>query len=110
MRRQQQHERDVRKADRAVRAIIASVVVGVIALALALLVSPSTVLVVIGAVIAPAILWRLLALQCRAGLPRRDISDRPVASPLDGRRTGVPWPSVSTTGAPAYAGITCSCY
>ena len=46
MRRQRQHERDVRKADRAVRAIIASVVVGVIALALALLVSPSTVLVV----------------------------------------------------------------
>jgi L-asparagine transporter-like permease len=61
VRRQHRHEHDVRKADRAIGTFIAWVVVGVIALVLALLVFQSTALVVIiGAVAAVAILWRLM--------------------------------------------------
>ena len=61
MRRRRQHERDVHRADRAVGAFIAWVVVGAIALVLALLIFQSTALVVIvAAVAAIAILWRVL--------------------------------------------------
>jgi L-asparagine transporter-like permease len=61
MRRRRQRGRDVHRADRAVGAFIAWVVVGVIALVLALLIFQSTALVVVvGAVAAIAILWRLL--------------------------------------------------
>jgi L-asparagine transporter-like permease len=61
VRRRRQRERDVHRADRAVGAFTLWVVVGVIALVLALLVFQSTALVVVvGAVAAIAILWRLL--------------------------------------------------
>ena len=61
VRRRRQRERDVHRADRAVGAFIVSAVVGVIALVLALVIFQSTALVVVvGAVAAIAILWRVL--------------------------------------------------
>jgi cobalamin biosynthesis protein CobD/CbiB len=61
VRRRRQRERDVHRADRAVGAFIVWVVVGVIALVLALVIFQSTALVVVvGAVAAIAILWRVL--------------------------------------------------
>ena len=61
MRRRRQREGDVRKADRAVGIYIGWVVVGMIALVLALVVFQSTALVVVvGGVIAIVVLWRLL--------------------------------------------------
>ena len=61
VRRRRQRERDVLRADRAVGAFIVWVVVGVIALVLALVIFQSTALVVVvGAVAAIAILWRVL--------------------------------------------------
>jgi L-asparagine transporter-like permease len=61
MKRRQAHDREVRSADRAVGMYIAWIVIGMIALVLALLVFQSTALViVVGGVIALVILWRLL--------------------------------------------------
>lgn len=61
IKKQRQRKRDVRRADRAVAAYIIWVVVGVIALVLALLIDSTALVVVVGAVIAIAILWKLLA-------------------------------------------------
>ena len=61
IRKQRDRERDVRRADRAVAAYIVWVVVGVIALVLALLIQSTALVVVVGGVIAIAILWKLLA-------------------------------------------------
>jgi 4-hydroxybenzoate polyprenyltransferase len=61
IRKQRERKRDVRRADRAVTAYIVWVVVGVIALALALLINSTALVVVVGGVIAIAILWKLLA-------------------------------------------------
>lgn len=61
IRKQRERKRDVRRADRAVTAYIVWVVVGVVALALALLIKSTALVVVVGGVIAVAILWRLLA-------------------------------------------------
>ena len=61
IKKQRRQERDVRRADRAVAAYIVWVVVGVIALVVALLIDSTALVVVVGAVIAIAILWRLLA-------------------------------------------------
>jgi polyferredoxin len=61
IRRRREHERDVQRADRAVGAYIGWFVIGMIALVLAIWVFQSTALVVVvGGVIAIAILWRLL--------------------------------------------------
>ncbi len=61
MRRQRERAGDVHKADRAVGIYIGWIVVGMIALVLALVVFQSTALVIIvGAVIAIVVLWRLL--------------------------------------------------
>lgn len=61
IRKQRERGREVRRADRAVAAYIGWLVVGVIALVLALVVFQSTALVVvIGGIVAAAILWRLL--------------------------------------------------
>jgi hypothetical protein len=61
MRRRRQREGDIHKADRAVGIYIGWVVVGMIALVLALVVFQSTALVVVvGGVIAIVVLWRLL--------------------------------------------------
>lgn len=61
IRKQRERKRDVRRADRAVTAYIVWVVVGVVALALALLIKSTALVVVVGGVIAVAILWKLLA-------------------------------------------------
>jgi polyferredoxin len=61
IRKQRNRKRDVRRADRAVAAYIVWVVVGVIALVLALLIQSTALVVVVGGVIAIAILWKLLA-------------------------------------------------
>jgi polyferredoxin len=61
IRKQRDRKRDVRRADRAVAAYIVWVVVGVIALVLALLIQSTALVVVVGGVIAIAILWKLLA-------------------------------------------------
>jgi polyferredoxin len=61
IRKQRDRERDVRRADRAVAAYIVWVVVGVIALVVALLIQSTALVVVVGGVIAIAILWKLLA-------------------------------------------------
>jgi uncharacterized membrane protein len=60
IKKQRKRERDVRRADRAVAAYIVWVVVGVIALVLALLIDSTALVVVVGGVIAIAILWKLL--------------------------------------------------
>lgn len=71
IRRRRDHDREVRSADRAVGVYIAWLVVGVIALVLALVVFESTALVVVvGGVIAVAILWRLLVGPQRGGRRR----------------------------------------
>jgi polyferredoxin len=61
IRKQRDRKRDVRRADRAVAAYIVWVVVGVIALVLALLIQSTALVVVVGGLIAIAILWKLLA-------------------------------------------------
>ncbi len=61
IRKQRERKREVRRADRAVTAYIVWVVVGVVALVLALLIKSTALVVVVGGVIAVAILWRLLA-------------------------------------------------
>jgi hypothetical protein len=62
IRRRRDRERDVQRADRAVAVYIGWFVVGMIALVLAIWVFQSTALVVVvGGLIAIAILWRLLA-------------------------------------------------
>ena len=61
IRKQRDRKRDVRRADRAVAAYIVWVVVGVIALVVALLIGSTALVVVVGGVIAIAILWKLLA-------------------------------------------------
>jgi polyferredoxin len=61
IRKQRGRKRDVRRADRAVAAYIVWVVVGVIALVLALVIQSTALVVVVGGVIAIAILWKLLA-------------------------------------------------
>jgi L-asparagine transporter-like permease len=61
MRRRRERERDVHKADRAVGIYVGWLVVGMIALVLALVVFQSTALVIVlGGVIAVVVLWRLL--------------------------------------------------
>ena len=61
IRRQRERDRDRRRADRAVSAFAVWVVVGIVALVLAIWVFDSTALViVVGAIIAIAILWTLL--------------------------------------------------
>jgi polyferredoxin len=61
IRRQRERERDRHRADRAVGAYIAWFVLGMVALVLAIWVFESTALViVVGGIIAIAILWRLL--------------------------------------------------
>jgi Protein of unknown function (DUF3040) len=61
IKKQRERERDVRRADRAVAAYIVWVVVGVIALVVALLIQSTALVVVVGGAIAIAILWKLLA-------------------------------------------------
>jgi len=64
IRRQRERDRDRHQADRAVGAYIAWVVLGMVALVLAIWVFDSTALViVVGGVIAIAILWRLMRSQ-----------------------------------------------
>jgi hypothetical protein len=66
IRRQRERQRDVHRANRAVGVYTAWFVGGMIALVLALVVFQSTALViVIGTVIAVAILWRLMAASQR---------------------------------------------
>ena len=61
IRRQRKRERELHQADRAVGVFTAWFVVGMIALVIALFLFHSTALViVIGALIAVAVLWRLL--------------------------------------------------
>jgi L-asparagine transporter-like permease len=61
IRRRREREQDRHRADRAVGAYIAWVVLGMVALVLAIWVFESTALVVVvGAIIAIVILWRLL--------------------------------------------------
>jgi hypothetical protein len=61
IKRQRQREREVHKADRAVGIFTVWFVVGMIVLVIALLVFHSTALViVVGALIAVGILWKLL--------------------------------------------------
>jgi hypothetical protein len=61
IKRQREREQDLHRADRAVSAFIAWVVIGIIALVLAIWVFESTALVVVaGAIIAIVVLWSLL--------------------------------------------------
>lgn len=60
IKKQRERKRDVRRADRAVAAYIVWVVVGVLALVLALLIDSTALVVVAGGVVAIAILWQLL--------------------------------------------------
>ena len=60
IKKQRERKRDVRRADRAVAAYIVWVVVGVLALVLALLIDSTALMVVAGGLVAIAILWKLL--------------------------------------------------